>query len=195
MNARDEWSDWASQWQGQPVVDVSRLQRRMHAKRRRMLAMVAFEAVVSIGALGQTIRLLTRPGLGPRWTLFGVGAMAVVVVAWGLAVWLRRGTWRAACERMSDLLRLDARRAQAGIRLAQAQLWGMGVLVAGSIALAWPVLQPTAWMHDPALRRVLTIQIGANAPVALASTWFSLWYIRRQRRRLARITPLLAADD
>ena len=146
MNARDEWSDWASQWQGQPVVDVSRLQRRMHAKRRRMLAMVAFEAVVSIGALGQTIRLLTRPGLGPRWTLFGVGAMAVVVVAWGLAVWLRRGTWRAACERMSDLLRLDARRAQAGIRLAQAQLWGMGVLVAGSIALAWPVLQPTASM-------------------------------------------------
>jgi hypothetical protein len=194
----DDWQGWAEQWQHQhqSLVDVARLRRRLAAKRWRMLAMMVFETITAIVALVQTGWLFTRPELAMRWKLFAVGGTVLVAVMWSITVWLRRGTWRAASARVVDLLRLDARRAHAGIRLAQAQLWGFAVLLVGVTALAWPSLQPSAWMHDAALRRLLLLQIGANAPIVLGGVAFCLWYIRRQRRRLARIAQLQeAADD
>jgi len=190
MNAHDDWQGWAEQWRQQPVVDVARLRRRLAVKRWRMLAMVAFETVAAIGTLVQTGGLLTRPELTLRWKLFAVGGTVLVAVMWSITVWLRRGTWRAAGARVVDLLQLDAYRAHAGIRLAQAQLWGFVVLLVGATALAWPSLQPSAWMHDAALRRMLLLQIGVNAPLMLGGVAFCLWYIRRQRRRLARIAQM-----
>ncbi|MCP1372534.1 hypothetical protein [Dyella lutea] len=192
MSTHDEWSDWAAQWRTQPVVDIERLRRRTLAKRWRMLAMVVFETVTAIGALVQTGWLFAHPGLGLRWKLFATGGTVLVVVMWSITLWLRRGTWRAAGSRVAELLRLDARRARAGIRLAQAQLWGFAALLVGVAVLAWPSLQPSAWMHDEALRRLLLVQIGANAPIVLGGVVFCLWYIRRQRRRLARIAQLTA---
>ncbi|HEU4669791.1 MAG TPA: hypothetical protein VFR91_03755 [Dyella sp.] len=195
MSARDEWSDWAAQWRDQPVVDVARLRRRIRLKRWRMLAMVVFETVTAIGALVQTGWLFAHPGLALRWKLFAAGGTALVVVMWSITLWLRRGTWRAAGARVTDLLQLDALRAKAGIRLAQAQLWGFAALLVGVTVLAWPLLQPSAWMHDAALRRLLLVQIGANAPIVLGGVAFCFWYIRRQRRRLGRIARMQADDD
>ncbi|MBU6246213.1 MAG: hypothetical protein KGN77_00530 [Xanthomonadaceae bacterium] len=195
MNTHDDWQDWSTQWQQQPVVDVERLRRRTLNKRRRMLAMVAFETVVSMIAVGECAWLLASRHVDTRWKLFALGAMVLVTVLWIVSLWLRKGTWRAAGERVADLLRLQAKRARAGLRLAQLQLWAVGVVVGGSIALAWPSLQPSAWMHDAALRRLLLVQIVANAPIALGGVAFCLWYIRRQRRRLARIAQMQAADD
>lgn len=192
MSKHDDWQDWAAQWQRQPVVDIERLQRGVLNKRRRMLAMVVFEAVASMIAVGQCAWLLASRPVDPRWKLFALGAMVLVTVLWVVSLWLRKGTWRAAGERVADLLRLQAQRARAGIRLAQLQLWALGVVVGGSIVLAWPSLQPSAWMHDAALRRLLLVQIGANAPIVLGGVVFCLWYIRRQRRRLARIAQLKA---
>lgn len=192
MNTHDDWQDWSTQWQQQPVVDVECLRRRTLNKRRRMLAMVAFETVVSMIAVGQCAWLLASRHVDPRWKSFALGAMVLVAALWIVSLWLRKGTWRAAGERVTDLLRLQARRARAGIRLAQLQLWSLSVVVGGSIALAWPSLQPSAWMHDAALRRLLLVQIGANAPIVLGGVVFCLWYIRRQRRRLARIAQLQA---
>ena len=192
MSVHDEWSDWTAQWRTQPVVDIERLRRRALVKRWRMLAMVLFETVTAIGALVQTGWLFAHPGLALRWKLFAAGGTVLVVVMWSLTLRLRRGTWRAAGARVADLLQLDARRAEAGIRLAQAQLWGFAALLVSVAVLAWPSLQPSAWMHDAALRRILLVQIGANAPIMLGGVSLCLWYIRRQRRRLARIAQLQA---
>lgn len=195
MNTHDDWQDWSTQWQQQPVVDVERLRRKTLNKRRRMLAMVAFETVASMIAVGQCAWLLASRHVDTRWKLFALGAMVLVTVLWIVSLWLRKGTWRAAGERVADLLRLQAQRARAGIRLAQLQLWALGVVVGGSIVLAWPSLQPSAWLYDATLRRLLLVQVVANAPIVLGGVAFCLWYIRRQRRRLARIAQMQAADD
>jgi hypothetical protein len=195
MSEQDEWRQWSESWQRQPVVDVQRLQRQVRNKRWRMLAMVAFEALTSVLALVQTVGLIHHPALSLRWRIFCIGAMALVLVSWGASFWLRRGTWRASGDSASALMRLTERRARAGIRLAKVGLFGLGVLLVFVIVLAWPQLQPASWQHDARLRLILAVQIAFNGPIVLATVAFNLWYIRRQRRRLARIAQLLAADD
>lgn len=195
MNTQDEWTQWRDSWQRQPVVDVHRLRRQVRHKRWRMFAMVAFEAVSSLFALVQTAWLMQHPLLGLRWKIFSVGAMVLILALWALSLGVRRGTWRASGDRVDDLLRLTAHRARAGIRLGWVGLYGLAVLLVFVIALAWPQLQPASWQHDVRLRFMLAVQIAFNGPVVLATVTFNLWYIRRQRRRLARITQLLGEQD
>lgn len=195
MSEQDEWRQWSESWQRQPVVDVQRLQRQVRNKRWRMTAMVAFEALISLLALVQTVGLIHHPALSLRWKVFCIGAMAMVLLLWGASFWLRRGTWRAPGDSPGALMRLTERRARAGIRLAKVGLYGLALMLVFVIVLAWPQLQPASWQHDARLRRMLVVQIAFNGPVVLATVAFNLWYIRRQRRRLRRIAQFLGAPE
>ena len=195
MNAQDEWTQWRESWHRQPAVDVQRLQRQVRHKRWRMIAMVVFEALTSLLALVQTVQLMHHPALSLRWRIFSVGAMVLVLALWGASLRVRRGTWRASGDSASALMRLTEHRARAGIRLAKVGLYGLAVLLVFVIVLAWPQLQPTNWQHDARLRLMLVVQIAFNGPIVLATVAFNLWYIRRQRRRLARIARLLGEQS
>lgn len=190
MSEQDDWRAWGESWQSQPVVDVALLHRQVRRKRWRMIAMVAFEAVTSVIAIAQMVWLLQQPALSVRWRIFGVGAMVLLPALWAISVWVRRGTWRESGEGVDALLRLTRRRALAGIRLAKLGLWALGVLLVFVVATAWPQLDPSVWLQDVQLRRTLTWQIAVNSPIVVASVAIHLWYIRRQRRRLARIAAL-----
>ena len=195
MSEQDEWSEWSESWHRQPVADVRGLQRQVKYRRWRMISMVALEALTSLVAMAQTVRLMHHPILSLRWRIFCVGATVLVLVMWAVSVVVRRGTWRASGDRINDLLRLTERRARSGIRLARAGLWGLAALVVFAIAVAWPQLQPASWLHDPKLRLMLLVQISFNGPVVMAIVAFNLWYMRRQRLRLIRIAQLMGEQD
>jgi hypothetical protein len=108
---------------------------------------------------------------------------------------VRRGTWRAAADGVPGLLRLTARRARAGIRLAWLNIAGIPVLLAFTLPVAAPWLAPSRWRRDPALEHLLGVQVGINGALILAALAFFALYIRRQRRRLRRVEALLREYD
>ncbi len=194
MNAPDDWSRWSEQWQREPAIDAERLRRRARWKRWRMLAMTGLELFVSIGALAQLVQLWMLPGLEPRWRLWCVLSLLTVLAVQYLYLHVRRGTWAASADSVPALLALSARRARAGIRLAWVNIASTSALALVSVLLALPELQPSRWLHDATLRRVLILQVAANGPLVLALLAFFAWYIRRQRRRLDRLQAWQAAD-
>lgn len=191
MNSKSDWSRWQTEWQQQPAADIDKLLRRTRRKRFQMQAVVAFECLVGLFAVGQLIRLFLLPGITLRWKAWIVLAALLLAVVAYLEFRMRRGTWVAATENVADLLRLTARRARAGIRLAWLGITGMAVLVAITLPIAAPWLAPSRWQHDPALQRLLLLQIGANGVVILVMVVSVTCYIIYLRRRLRRIQVLL----
>lgn len=102
-----------------------------------------------------------------------------------------RGTWDAAGGNTADLLRLTARRAHAGIRLAWANMSAIVLVSVVSLAFAAPCLAPARWQHDPNPRAVLAPLIVVNGCIAAAALLLNVWCMRRQRARLRKIVQLL----
>lgn len=191
MNSQSEWNRWQSEWRQQPAADIDKLLRHTRRKRLQMQAVVAFECLVGVFAAGQLVRMYLLPGVTLRWKVWIVLAALLFAVVAYLEFRMRRGTWAAATENVADLLRLTARRARAGIRLAWLGITGMAVLVAITLPIAAPWLAPSRWQHDPALQRLLLLQIGANGVVILVALVSLTCYILYLRRRLRRIQTLL----
>jgi hypothetical protein len=191
MNPGDDWARWGDDWQRQPTVDVYRLRRRVRRKRRQMQMVLGFEWCAALFAIGQVLRLLLDPGIGLRWKIWAGLALLLVSASAYLSLRVRRGTWRAASDGMPELLRLTAKRAQAGIRLAWMNIAGFLVLLVLTLSLAAPWLAPSRWRHDPALEQMLLLQVVANGIVLVPLLVFFAFYIRRQRRRLRRIETML----
>lgn len=191
MNPQDDWSRWGGDWQQQSAIDVDRLRRQVHRKRKKIGWMVAIEAMLAVAAAVQLVRLLHMPGLAERGKIWVVLMFFMVAASLCRALWIRRGTWRAVTRGVPDLLRLTAKRARADIRMAQLNMLGMPVLVAITLPFAAPWLAPSRWLNDPALQRMLLLQIGVNGVVITGLMIFFASYIRRQRRRLREVEALL----
>lgn len=191
MKPQDDWSRWGDDWRQQPTVDVDRLRRRVHRKRRQMRVMVGIEMALALFAVTQVVRLLLTPGLAERWKIWAALAFLLVAVAVWLSLRTRRGTWRSATDSVPDLLRMTAKRARAGIRLAWLNILSVPVLLAITLPIAAPWLAPSRWRDDPVLQRVLLLQVGINGVVIIALLIFFADHIRRQRRRLREVEALL----
>ncbi|MDO1528885.1 hypothetical protein QMK61_08615 [Fulvimonas sp. R45] len=191
MNPGDDWTRWSDDWQRQPTVDADRLRRRVRRKRRQMQAVLGFEWCTALFATGQVLRLLLDPGAGLRWKAWAGLALLLVSTSAYLSLRVRRGTWQAAADGMPELLRLTARRARAGIRLAWLNIASVPLLLAFTLPLAAPWLAPSRWRHDPALEHLLLVQVGINGVVIVPLLVFFAVYIRRQRRRLRQVEALL----
>lgn len=189
----NDWSQWGELWRDQPAVDVSRLARAASLKRWRMRAMVALELVMSLGACIQCVRLMTMT-IG-RWQVWSIATLVFLLVLQWLYVHVRRGTWRASGDDVRSLMQLTRQRAEAGIRLARINLWGTVIWVVLTVLVSIPELEPARWQTDPKLTRMLVLQFAVNGPLILAIIAFCIWYIRRQRLRIARVQELLKPDS
>lgn len=195
MNQGQDWSRWGEDWQQQPVVDVENLRRAVRRKRWQMRFVVVAEVLLSLFACSQVLRLLLVPELGWRWKLWAGLALVMIAEMTWLSLRARRGTWRSASRGIPDLLRLTAKQARAGIRLAWLNAVGFAVLVIITLSIAAPWLAPSRWLHDPSLQRLLLLQIGINGAVAVALLGFLFLYLRRQKRRLRKIEAKLSEFD
>lgn len=191
MNVRNEWDRWAEIWQQQPSMDMDRLRLRIRRKLWRMRVIVALELLVSAIAVVQVIRLMGFPGIEWRWKLWAAMTMAFLLIMQGLFLRARRGAWQARGDGPADALRLMARRAVAGIRLAKVNIWGIVLWTAVTLLVAAPELAPTRWQHDPQLKWLIVLQCAVNLPIIVAVLGLCAWYIRRQRRRLRQAEVLL----
>lgn len=194
MNPQDDWAQWGESWRRQPTADIQRLRLRVERKRRRMLAVVALEWVVSCLSVVAVVSALLSDQVELRWKIAATGSLALVALLLYLGLHVRRGTWRASADSVQALLQLTMRRARAGIRLAWIQMGATLLVATAVLLLALPDLQPASWQHDAKLRLILVVQFAANTPVVLATLAFCVWYIRRQRRRIERIASLLDTD-
>jgi hypothetical protein len=191
MNAPQEWTRWAEQWQQQPVVDVSWLRRRVQRKRWRMGVVVALELMVSLAVFALVAPAVFEPGLLLRSRVAAGLTLVFLVVLQCLYLHMRRGTWSLAGDDVAEMLRLSAHRALAGIRLAWLQIWSQLLQLVGALVLAAPWLTIEQLQSDPKLRFILIVQCTVGLPLIAALIGFCVWYIRRQRRWLQRVQYLL----
>lgn len=191
MNAPQDWTRWAEQWQQEPAIDVVRLRRRVQRKRWRMGVVVALEALVSLAVFVFVLQAVLQPGLSLRGRVAALATLVFIVVLQVLYLHIRRGTWNLAGDSAAEMLRLTARRARAGIRLAWLQIWSQLLQLAGALVVAAPWLTPQRLHDDPQLRVILLVQCVVALPLIALLIGFCVWYIRRQRRRLQRVQSLL----
>jgi hypothetical protein len=192
MNAsNDDWKALAGDWKQQPLPDVVELQRRTRRKRLQMRFVLAFECITSLFALSQVVWLLFLPAVPLRWKIWAIFALTLIVAIAYLSIRVRRGAWRALGDSVPDLLRLTARRARSGIRLAWVNILAILALLAVTIPVAAPWLAPSRWLHDPGLRVVLSLQLAISGPMILGGLAFFAVYIRRQHRRLHEAEEML----
>ncbi|MGH8147808.1 MAG: hypothetical protein ACREPY_15940 [Rhodanobacteraceae bacterium] len=191
MSPDDDWIRWSNAWQRQPPVDVPRLQRRVRRKLWQMRAMVAWRLIGCLVAVVLVVRLQLMPNASSPLKVWA--ALMLLLIAAFLYFRLRiyRGTWRPANDSVPDLLRLTAKRAKAGIRLASVNVACILTITVVSLLMAEPWLTPAGWRHDSALRQLL-IPLIAVGSVYLA---FNVLYMRRQRRRLRGAEALLGEES
>jgi hypothetical protein len=189
----NDWSQWGELWRDQPAVDVSRLARAASRKRWRMRVMVALELLTSAVACVQCLRFMSITT--GRWQIWSIATLAFMLVLQWLYLHVRRGTWQASGDDVRSLLQLTLQRAAAGVRLAKINLWSTVAWVMLTVLVSVPELEPSRWQADPKLKWILVLQFAVNAPLILAIIVFCLWYIRRQRARIARMRELLKADQ
>lgn len=195
MSEQNDWQDLSALWQQPASVDIERLRRGAHRKLWRMRVTVAFELLVSLIAMGQIVRLMLDPGTGWRWKVWGAMLLVLLPIGQGLLLQVRRGAWRATGEEAGDILQLAARRAVVGIRLAKLNVWSLLLVLAVTLVVAAPDLMPAHWQHDQQLRSMVLIQCAVNLPIIVGGLGLSIWYMRRQRRRLREVQALLRDYD
>lgn len=188
----NDWSEWGELWRDQPAVDVSQLARATSRKRWRMRVMVALELLMSAVACVQCLRFMSI-ATGP-WQVWSIANLAFMLILQWLYLHVRRGTWQASGDDVRSLLQLSVQRAAAGVRLARINLWSTVVWVMLTVLVSVPELEPSRWQADPKLKWILVLQFAINGPLILAIIVFCLWYIRRQRARIARMGELLKPD-
>jgi hypothetical protein len=186
--AHDDWSGWGELWQQQPAPDMVRLHRLARRKRRRMQLFASLEMLVTLVALWQLLR--TFGHFEPRWKIWSVFSLGLVLGLQALFLHIRRGTWNASGSDLASALRLAAERARAGIRLAQVNIWSTVLLLVATALAAAPELDPSRWRSDPHLRLEILVQIGVNGPIVALIIGACLWYMRRQRRRIRDLETL-----
>ena len=196
MNAHDDWARWGNTWQRpQPPIDTSALQRRTQRKLRNMRIVVGLEVVVTLFATSQLVWMLLQPETTLRWQAWCGASFVLMAGLIAMEIHIRRGTWHASNGSNRDLLGLDKRRTATSIRLAKWNILGLLLLLAITLIAAAPYFDLQRWHDDARLRVIIAVQIAANTPVVVSALVICTWYVRRQRRRIARIDALLAEYD
>ena len=191
MKPDDDWSRWSEVWQRQPAVNVLRLRRRVRRKLWQMRAMVAWRWIGCLVAVALVAHLQLTPGVPLRLKVWAGLILLLFLPLLYFRLRAYRGTWRQASDSVSDLLRLTAKRARAGIRLAWVNIAGILVIAAVSLLVAAPWLMSSGWQHDPALRQWLI------PPIVFCGVYlvFNIVYMRRQRSRLRGAEALLREES
>ena len=145
MNVNNDWERWAAVWQAQPPADLQRLRRGARHKLWRMGAFVAAELLASAIAVSQVVRLMMHPGLEWRWKVWAAMMLGFVLIMQYLFLRIRHGAWRSLGNDSTEFLRLEVRRAEAGIRLAKLNAWSLLLWVVVTLVVAAPELMPARW--------------------------------------------------
>ena len=193
MNSSEEWQEWMSTWQSQPV-DAPKLRRSTRWKTYRMALTTGSEILLT---------LFVWALLGRYWELSGDkpllrGWMLSWSVLTPLLGWwtfrLRRGLWRATDESVMALLRLRLDRAHGGIRMARFTLWVCAIMAV--VTGPWLVA-----VHSDAPPPSGAHWSRVWGPVLFVTVWLlvyvvgSLVYLRQRRQEIAQIERLLRKVD
>ena len=191
MKPDDDWTRWSDAWKRQPAVDVQRLQRRVRRKLWQMRATVAWRWTSGLVAVALVGRVQLMPEVPLPLKVWA--ALILLLLAALLYFRLRayRETWHAVSDSVPDLLRVTAKRARAGIRLAWVNIAGTLMMVTGSLLIAAPRLMSSRWQYDPALRQLLISLIVVSAFFLT----FNVAFMFRQRRGLRDAEALLAGES
>lgn len=184
------WETLGAEWRDAPATSaasgsVPSLQRLLARQRRRMLTGLAADvAVTLLFAAFVGWMLLRHPGPATTWLAANVTAM--LVAAWGIALWSRRGSWRPLGESTQDFLALARRRSRRTGRALDLSL----VLVALQLlfVLVWTRVGP----RGPAVGPVPGGRL--IAVVAVAVFVAGILVARARVRREVRQLDALAAD-
>jgi len=192
MKPADDWNRWAQTWQQQPSINVDQLRQQVRRKQWRMRIFIVWRVIGAIIVVTALTRLQMAPGIPIPMRVWGGIMLPLFALIFYMRVRQYRGIWNAASEGTVDLLRLTAKRARAGIRLAWTNVAAIILISVVSLSFAAPYLMPVRWLHDPNVRHVLAPLIATNGAIAIAALVINASYMHRQRARLHHVEALLA---
>lgn len=185
MKPDEDWSSLAAAWQAQPV-DLDALRRATARRSRRMQLLMLLDVISAVAAGAIAVYLfLDSASLQARLgAAVGIAAMAAALL---INYRLRRGLWRASGDSAVELLKLQRKRCVNALRMA---LWGpvflpLGALTGVLLSRSGTPLLASLSLPPPykfVLLAVLLVGFGAG----------TVFYVRRQRRRIAAIDAHLA---
>lgn len=180
MNPQNDFGALKQQWQSgsQPLPDIAALRERVTADTRSHWWALGLVTAMTVTILATSLGFAVRSGQPPAWLSFGFSVL-FATLAWSVALWLSRGTWRPRDDTISAALDLSIRRCRSMILAAP---MGIALYVVGLVgSLAWKDrLFGVDWpgvLGTPSM--IIAGWIGA--PLYAAGM---LWNARRQRARL-----------
>ncbi len=187
MNSGDFWESIKEDWQSvSPTVDVARLRRQVERKRRRMLAFQLLDTIVALVFTGMvaTVGFPAVLHIGPVESWLLVAFVWVVLLASG---WLRFSTWNTEGLDAAGLLRVSVRRARGGMYFVWFNIVAVPVLYALLVPGYWHI-----WSTgDEAKQHRVLAGISFDIAFYLLIVGWSIWYGRRQRRKIRRARAML----
>jgi Kef-type K+ transport system membrane component KefB len=180
--ARDEWADLAAEWQRTPhdrARLVAELARKVRRHRRRMLAVLACEVLITLLALGASVQLV-RAG-DSRALVAATWCWLLVTVSWAFALWNRRGTWRPVAEHTRAYLELSFERCRRQLRAVRFVL--AMVLVQFPLLALWVAARASAAPGGAHGRRALLAN-GFLLLLLAGYLGWAIWFRGRTRREI-----------
>ena len=186
MNPQTDFGALKQQWQSgsQPLPDIAALRERVAADTRSHWWALGLVIVMTVAILAISLGFAVRSGEPPAWVSFGFSVL-FATLAWSVALWLSRGTWRPRDDTISAALELSIRRCRSMILAAPMDIALYVVGLVGSLAwkdrmfgVDWPGVLGTPSM-------IVAGWVGA--PLYAAGM---LWNARRQRARLKVLVEL-----
>ncbi len=186
MNPQTDFGALKQQWQSgsQPLPDIAALRERVAADTRSHWWALGLVIVMTVAILAISLGFAVRSGEPPAWVSFGFSVL-FATLAWSVALWLSRGTWRPRDDTISAALELSIRRCRSMILAAPMGIALYVVGLVGSLAwkdrmfgVDWPGVLGTPSM-------IVAGWVGA--PLYAAGM---LWNARRQRARLKVLVEL-----
>lgn len=186
MNPQTDFGALKQQWQSgsQPLPDIAALRERVAADTRSHWWALGLVIVMTVAILAISLGFAVGSGEPPAWVSFGFSVL-FATLAWSVALWLSRGTWRPRDDTISAALELSIRRCRSMILAAPMGIALYVVGLVGSLAwkdrmfgVDWPGVLGTPSM-------IVAGWVGA--PLYAAGM---LWNARRQRARLKVLVEL-----
>ncbi|WP_262689498.1 hypothetical protein [Kordiimonas aestuarii] len=188
MSHQPEWDDLKTMWQDSTPVDMEKLARnaRLVWWRMRLIALVEILFCI-VGAAVFLYAIVEQQSLAR--VVFGVFGVCFCVGGGYACFWSRRGAWGHAEDDALSLVRLQIKRARAGIRYVKLNCW-MGVASIAILPLAFWVMNDGTRNVGPDHMKEVHITL-AVAGLAIIASVVALWpYYRKKKRELHELEVL-----
>jgi hypothetical protein len=170
-------------WQAPSPALVPAQKIILRQRRRRWLSRAYLGLEIFLTVAG--IPLMIWVALQPRQLWFGLGMVAIIVVAAGFSLWARSLPKAREEDPLLASMEQGVRRARIGVRLGYASLWGIiaAMVVVGAFAFFWLSLPEIS--HGHARRIILAFGLwSVFFALYLAAT---LLYLVARSRELAQM--------